>query len=225
MICGIDEAGRGALIGPMVIAGVVIDKKYEKKLKSLGVKDSKQLSPKKRESLAKEIEKIAKNVVILRVPACKIDSYRANKINLDRIEAMKMGDIINICNAKEFYIDSLGTNTKRFKDLILNYISNKKVKLIVENFADQKYPVVSAASIMAKTSRDEAVREIEKKLGEPIGVGYSHDERTVKLVEKLIKERRKLPPYIRKSWITVQNLKENSWQKRLKDFIKKKVKI
>jgi len=209
----------------MVLAGVVIDRNKEKEFKKIGVKDSKQLSPRRREFLADEIEKIARNIVILRVPACKIDSYREKKINLDRIEAMKMADIINMCGADKVYIDSLGVNTKRFENLILNYITNKKVKLIVENYADETYPVVGAASIIAKTSRDEAVRDIERKVGEPIGVGYSHDERTLKLIEKLIKENKKLPSYVRKSWITTQNLQEKSWQRRIKDFIKKKINI
>jgi len=224
LICGIDEAGRGALIGPMVIAGIVIDRKDEKKLKVLGARDSKTLSPRQRESLAPKIEEIARTAVILRVPACKIDSYRKQKINLDKIEAMKMAEIIDISNADKIYVDSLEFNSNKFKKMILDHLSNKKVELIVENYADETYPVVSAASIVAKVERDKAIDEIKRKEGVDFGVGYSHDIRTIRFVEKLIKERKELPPYVRRTWITTQLLQEKSWQRRIKDFFKKKEK-
>jgi ribonuclease HII len=208
----------------MVIAGVVIDKKDEKKLRALGVKDSKKLSPRRREELALSIEKIARSVIVLRVPACKIDSYRAKKINLDRIEAMKMAEIIEMCNADKIFIDSLEFNPEKFKKIILSNLSDKKFDLVVENYADETYPVVGAASIIAKVERDKAVEEIKRKEGIDFGIGYSHDNRTVEFVKKLIKERKELPNYVRQSWITTQLLKKSSWQRKIKDFFKKKEK-
>jgi ribonuclease HII len=206
----------------MVIAGVVIDKKDEKKLVRFGVKDSKELSPRRREELAKQIEDIARNIVILRVQACKIDSYRAKGINLDRIEAMKMAEIIDICNGSKIFVDSLEQNSKKFKQLILSFLKDKKVDLVVENYLDESVPVVSAASIIAKVNRDEAIEEIKKREGFDFGVGYSHDSRSIEFVKKLIKERKgKLPPYVRQSWITTKVLKESSWQRKIKDFFKK----
>jgi ribonuclease HII len=208
----------------MVIAGVVIDKKDEKKLKVFGVKDSKELSPKRREELAPFIERTAKSIIVLRVPACKIDSYRAKKINLDRIEAMKMAEIIDMCNADRIYVDSLEFNPGKFKQIILSNLPNKKFDLVVENYSDETYPVVGAASIIAKIERDKAIEEIKRKEGIDFGVGYSHDGRTIDFVKKLIKERKELPNYVRQSWITTQLLKEDSWQKRIKDFFMKKEK-
>ncbi|MEM5836491.1 MAG: ribonuclease HII [Candidatus Aenigmatarchaeota archaeon] len=213
---------KGAIIGPMVIAGVVIDKKDEKKLVKMGVKDSKLLSPKKREDLAEKIEKIAKSIVVLRVQPCKIDSYRARGINLDKIEAMKMAEIIDICKVKKVFVDSLEQNSKKFKELILSFLKNKEVELVVENYLDESLPVVSAASIIAKVNRDEAIEEIKKKEGFDFGVGYSHDQRTIEFLKKLIKERGgNLPSYVRQSWITTQVLKGESSQKKIKDFFKK----
>lgn len=215
----------------MVIAGITIDKRNEKKLVKLGVKDSKQLSPKRREELAAKIEELTKAAIVLRVQPCIIDSYRAKKINLDKIEAMKMAEIIDMCSGSKVYVDSLTVNPNKFKQLILSYVKDKKIKdkkinLIAENYADRNYPVVAAASIIAKVNRDAAVKEIERKAGYPIGVGYPHDARTIEFVERLIKQsikqRKKLPPYVRKSWVTTQLLQEKSWQRKIKDFIFRK---
>jgi len=205
-----------------VVAGVVIDEQDEKKLKELGVKDSKQLSPKKREQLAVEIEKIAKSVFILRVPACKIDTYRSEGINLDKIEAMKIAEIITSCEANTVFVDSLGVNSKKFHNKILELIPQNEAELIIENYADETYTVVSAASIIAKVERDSAIKELKEKVGFDFGVGYSHDKRTIKFLEKLIQKNKNLPPYVRESWVTTQILKENSFQKKLKNFFKKK---
>jgi ribonuclease HII len=203
----------------MVIAGVKILKRDEKKLIKLGVRDSKELSPKRREELAKEIEKIAKDIVVLRVQPCKIDSYRARGINLDKIEAMKMAQIIDMLDGDKIYVDSLEQNTEKFKNLIMSFLKRKDFNLVVENYLDESIPVVSAASIIAKVNRDQAIKEIERKVGQPIGVGYSHDKRTIEFIKKLIKEKKELPNYVRKSWITVKEIQKESWQKKLKDFI------
>jgi ribonuclease HII len=203
----------------MVIAGVKILKRDEKKLIRVGVKDSKELSPKRREELAKKIEEIAKDIVVLRVQPCKIESYRAKGINLDKIEAMKMAQIIDMLDGSKIYVDSLEQNTEKFKNLILSFLQKKDYNLVVENYLDESIPVVSAASIIAKVNRDEAIKEIERKVGQPIGVGYSHDFKTIDFIKKLIKERKELPNFVRKSWITTKELQKQTWQKKLKDFI------
>lgn len=214
---------RGALVGPLVVAGVTVDKKDEKKLLKIGVKDSKVLTPKKREELASKIEKIAKNIVVLRVQPCKIDSFRATGINLDKIEAMKMAEIIGMNDESKIFVDSLTQNPNKFQNLIFSYLKNNEVDMVVKNYLDESIPVVSAASIIAKVERDKTIKELESKVGQPIGVGYPHDPLTINFVEKLIKETKgKLPTYIRKSWITVQALQEKSWQKKVKDFFVKK---
>lgn len=208
----------------MVIAGVTIDKRLEKKLVALGVKDSKKLSSKQREKLYKIIEELANNIVIIRVQPCRIDSYRAKGINLDKIEAMKMAEIIDMCEGK-VYVDSLEQNSKKYKKLIMSFLQNKNRNLVVENYLDESIPVVSAASIIAKVERDKAIKEIKKRVGYDFGVGYPHDKRTISFVKKLLKENKgKLPTYVRKSWVTAQILQEESLQRRIKDFILRKKK-
>ncbi len=191
-------------------------------MKRLGVKDSKVLTPKRREELAAEIEKIATNIVVLRVQPCKIDSYRDSGVNLDKIEAIRMAEIIEMSNGSTVFVDSLTQNSKKFKQLITSFLENKERDLVVENYLDESIPIVSAASIIAKVERDKAIDEIKQEVNFDFGVGYSHDKRTIDFVEKIIKEKKKLPPFIRRSWITTQMLQEKNWQRKLKDFFIKK---
>jgi len=222
LIAGIDEAGRGALLGPLVVAGVVVDEEGEKALRKIGVKDSKKLTPKKREELAPKIEEIAKSVLVMRVQPCRIDKLRSEGINLDKIEAIKMAEIISMSDVNSVYVDSLTHNPKKFMNLIMEHMNGKSPEMNVENYADETYPVVSAASIIAKVERDAAIKEIKDKVKVDFGVGYSHDARTINFVEKLIKSRKPLPSFVRQSWITTQLLKEASLQSKLKNFLKNK---
>ncbi|MDI6825748.1 MAG: ribonuclease HII [Candidatus Aenigmarchaeota archaeon] len=212
---------KGAIIGPLVICGLMTDEKNEKKLKEIGVKDSKQLTPKRREGLVKEIEKIATHIVVLRIPACKIDANRKRGINLNQIEALKMAEIINLLEPDKAIVDAPSFNTSKFRDYLLSKIENKNFKLICENYADENYPVVSAASIIAKVNRDENIEELKRKVGFNFGVGYSHDPLTIEFLNKLTKENRgKLPTYVRNTWDTVKRIKKEYSQPRILSFFK-----
>ncbi len=225
LITGIDEAGRGAMIGPMVICGVTAEKKVERMLEDAGVKDSKMLTPKRREELYGEIKEIIQknsrisSIIPISIQPCRIDGDRGKKINLNVIEARTMAEIINMCGGDEVYLDALTSNPKKFRDLVLGYVDNKGTKIIAENEADKNYVMVSAASIIAKVERDRAIDDIKKKVGYDFGVGYPHDERTIDFVDMLIKRDKRLPSYVRKSWVTTQMLQEKNWQRKVKDFI------
>jgi ribonuclease HII len=215
---------KGAVLGPLVVAGVTIEKKSEKKLKALGVKDSKELSPAKREKLYGLIQKIAKDIFVLKVAPCRIDTYRNMGINLDRIEAMKMAEIIDFNSSQKVYIDSLTHNPKGFKSVVISFTKNKNAELIVENYMDESVVVVSAASIVAKVERDKEIEELKQQVGVDFGVGYPHDPLTIQFIEKIIKETngKQLPDYIRKSWVTTEFLQEKAWQRKVVDFIFRK---
>lgn len=224
-VLGIDEAGRGAVLGPLVLCGLLIDEKDEKKLKAIGVKDSKQLTPKKREELAPKIEEIGSKIVIIRVPSSKIDANRKRGINLNQIEAIKMAEIINFVEPDKVIVDAPSYNTNKFRDYLFSKIENKNVKLISENYADETYPVVSAASIIAKVNRDEAIEELKIKVGEDFGVGYCHDPRTIDFLNKLAeKNHGMLPDYVRHTWDTVERIKNEYNQLRVLNFFKKMIK-
>ncbi len=206
----------------MVLCGLVVNEKQEKELKRIGVKDSKTLTPKKREELSVEIENLATHIVILRIPASKIDANRKKGINLNQIEAIKMAEIINMIKPNKVYIDSPSYNSHKFTDYLFSKLEDKNVEIISENYADKNYPVVSGASIMAKVDRDEQIKKLEKEVGEPIGVGYPHDETTIKHLEKLARENKgKMPRYVRTTWDTTRQIIKRYEQKGIVGFFKK----
>lgn len=218
---GIDEAGRGPVLGPMVLCGLAVNEEQEKKLREIKVKDSKMLTPKKREELSGKIEKIATHTVVIRVPAHKIDTNRRKGVNLNQIEALKMAEIINMVKPDKVYIDSPSYNSHKFSDYLFSKLENKNTEIIAENHADKKYPVVSAASIIAKVDRDGQIKKLEKELGEPIGVGYPHDQITIQHLEKLARKNKgKMPRYVRCSWDTTRQIIRKYEQRKLIGFFR-----
>ncbi len=222
LIAGIDEAGRGAIIGPLVIAGVSIDSEKEDKLKKMGVRDSKLLSPKRREFLAERIEEIARDVIVLKIAACRIDKYRREGVNLNKIEVIKMADAINYLKPEKTYIDSPDINTERLRLFLKKMIKEDGARLVVEHKADHKYPVCSAASIIAKVARDEEIEQLKKKYGN-MGPGYTSNEITQTWLKEWLEKNRKFPDIVRKTWITAsvldgerRQLKISSWFKKIK---------
>jgi len=214
-ILGIDEAGRGSVIGPMVLAGVLINEEDEVKLRKIGVRDSKMLSEKRRKMLYPLVKKIAKDHVILKISAKEIDELRKTT-NLNKIEAEKMAQIIKAMKADRAYVDAPQVSTEKFKNILLALAKNN-TEIIAENYADIKYPVVSAASIIAKVERDREIKKIKKKVNFDFGVGYSHDERSIEFVKKCLKDKKNLE-FIRHSWITTKDLKNKKEQKTLKEY-------
>jgi ribonuclease HII len=215
LILGLDEAGRGSVVGPLVIAGVMIEEKDEEKLRKLGVRDSKELSPKQREHLYPEIKKLAKDYVVLKISAQEIDELR-KQINLNKIEAERMAQIIKSLGADLAYVDAPQVSTEKFKAYLLGLAKNH-TEIIAENYADKKFPVVSAASIIAKVERDEEIEKIKKETGFDCGVGYSHDSRAIAFVKKFMRHE-KFSKYIRHSWVTTQDLKKKKEQKSLEGY-------
>ncbi len=217
-IAGIDEAGRGSVLGPMVIVGVLADSKTENTLKKLGVKDSKVLTPEKREKLAEVIENTAKDIIVVKVGPCKIDSYRKSGISLNQIEGMKMVEIINYLNPHITQIDCPDHNPWKFKEF-LKSTCNVNCEIIVEHKADVKYPLVSAASIIAKVERDKEIEKLKEKHGD-IGSGYSHDPVTMKWLENWISHTKEFPDFVRKTWETVRELKRSRSQSILSRWLR-----
>jgi len=218
MICGVDEAGRGPVVGPMVIAGVIFSD--ESILIENNVKDSKKLSPRRRRYLAKKIKNSAISYEILVISASDIDDMR-KVMTLNEIEVNAFTKIIKKLKPKTCYVDSADVNEDRFGRDILDGLSFKP-EIISKHKADDIYPIVGAASILAKTRRDEEIEiiaeKLEKKLNLPLGSGYPADPITQKFLKTWLNRYNKFPIEIRKSWKTTQNLIKEKNTKRLDDF-------
>ncbi len=213
-ILAIDEAGRGPVIGPMVICGYLIEEENIQKLKSLGVKDSKLLSPEKREALSPLVKKTALDFMVLKIPAEEIDSND----NLNSLEIEKFQHIINTMNPEKVVIDSPEVNTREFAKKVMTKVKNKKIIIVAENYADKKYPEVGAASIIAKTERDREIRKLHQEHGY-FGSGYPSDEITVRFLKDWIKRNKEFPAFVRKSWQTVSRMKTEKEQSTMKKFL------
>jgi len=199
-ICGIDDAGRGSMIGPLVIAGVSIEKKNLKKLKDIGVRDSKKLTPKKREILYKKIIKIVDSYYVVRITPQVIDRSVINH-NLNHLEARNMAKIVLKLKSQISYVDSCDVNYKRFGKEISSLSSNARIKSY--HHADSRFVSVAAASIIAKVSRDRSVKRLNKNF--EIGSGYPSDKKTVHAVKKIL-SKKKTMPFIRMSWKPIQKI-------------------
>ncbi|MGC8565857.1 MAG: ribonuclease HII [Thermoplasmata archaeon] len=198
--CGIDEAGRGPVFGPLVICGLCA---RDEDLIPLGVKDSKLLSPDKRESLYPKILDVSMDYSIEVIGAEKIDEMM--KIyTLNEIEAIYFAKVIDQLNGDKFIVDAADVNEDRFAKMILKYVG-KEVKIISKHKADRNYPVVSAASIIAKVTRDREIEKIRSKIGD-FGSGYPSDQRTVDFLKSYYKKTGNFPPYVRHSWKTLEKL-------------------
>jgi ribonuclease HII len=203
MIVGVDEAGRGCVIGPMVICGAGAES-----MNIEGIKDSKLLTPEKREKLAHVIKKEGIYYYKIFSPG-KIDEYtRRNKLNVLEVEGFS--EIIKKFDlSSKFFVDSCDVNSRRFKRNIINITG--EIDIVSEHKADVKYPMVSAASILAKVKRDKFIKDI----GYDLGSGYPSDKKTITFLKNWYLENKDFPDFVRESWDTIKKIKGNTKQQRL----------
>ena len=201
LVCGVDDAGRGSVLGPLVIAGISIEKNKIKYLKAIGVKDSKQLSPQSRENLYDKIISLVEGYYVAKISPRTIDKSVSKNL-LNQLEANYMAKVVKKLGASSSYVDSCDVNPKRFG----LYISNlaRTGKIISSHHADRKYPVVSAASIIAKVNRDRVIEKLGKN--HDLGSGYPSDPKTMEFIKYWISQNGDVPIFVRKSWKPVKIL-------------------
>jgi len=219
-IAGVDEAGRGPMIGPMVICGILVNSDRLHELVEIGVKDSKILTHKRRLLLKEKIEKVTSKIEIRTVSAADIDRLR-KRTTLNEIEVTEFASIAKALNPKEIYLDAADVIAERFGSKIgeLSGIASKGAKIVSEHKADAKYPIVSAASIIAKVDRDLAIERFHERYGD-FGSGYPNDPKTIKFMRILVRDGEKLPSIIRKSWESVRRIieEESNTQTKLSSY-------
>lgn len=204
-VLGLDEAGRGCVIGPLVIAGVSISAKTVDKLKALGVRDSKQLTRPQRARLACEVEQLAQKIIVLEIEPSELDE------NLTEIELRAMGQIIRESKVTRVYLDlPVGPVAReRFIQALREKVGTQEFELIAENRADANYPVVSAASIIAKVYRDRAIEKLRHEYGD-FGWGYPSEPKTRAFLKEFFERTGRFPDCARRKWRTLQKLSELS---------------
>jgi len=202
-VAGVDEAGRGPLIGPMVVAIAAVSREKEDLLVRIGVRDSKALTPSRRRALRALLERVLDYYALRVVEPAEIDEA-ASRGQLNLLEARVFAELVRQAMSRVelevVYIDSPDPVPERFGRLLASLVG-ERVRVVAENNADARYAVVSAASIIAKTERDRIVEELKKKYGD-FGSGYPSDPKTREFAERWLREHGEPPPFARKSWST-----------------------
>ena len=203
MICGVDEAGKGPVMGPMVVAAVSVEN--AKLIENLGFKDSKLLSSQRRLELFNLIKQnYSYEIEVINVE--KIDEYRMkNQLNLLNRKAFEK--VISRLNPKVAYVDAADVNEERFgREIKVNLTNPNDTDVISMHKADSMIPVVAAASIMAKQTRELEIKKLKKEIGD-FGSGYPSDERTIKFLKSYFHDNSRWPPGTRKSWKTIKRIR------------------
>jgi len=219
LILGIDDAGRGPVIGPMILAGCLLDKSAEAELKKLGVKDSKQLTAKRREFLAEVIREKAEAFEVVIIYPDEIDTESENGTKLNEVEAFACAKIINKINKgfgrMKVVVDCPSVSLVKWSDFLRARVKNlSNLEISCEHKADKNHVAVSAASILAKSEREKEIGKLKEKYGEEIGSGYTSDPLTQKFLEKYA-SKHKDKGIFRKTWITWKNAYGNLKQRTL----------
>ena len=203
MICGVDEAGKGPVMGPMVVAAVSVEN--AKLIENLGFKDSKLLSSQRRLELFNLIKQnYSYEIEVINVE--KIDEYRMkNQLNLLNRKAFEK--VISRLNPNVAYVDAADVNEERFgREIKINLTNPNDTDVISMHKADSMIPVVAAASIIAKQTRELEIKKLKKEIGD-FGSGYPSDERTIKFLKSYFHDNSRWPPGTRKSWKTIERIR------------------
>ncbi|MFA6363339.1 ribonuclease HII [Methanoregula sp.] len=213
MICGVDEAGKGSVLGPMVVAAV--GARSADIFCDLGVKDSKKLTPAERELLFPLIKKRCRVATVI-IPAEEIDAIR-REMTMNACVARAHAQVIKKLAPDTAYVDACDVNPFRYAETVKSHL-DIACEIVSEHHADDTYPIVSAASIIAKVTRDREITKLAKKYGK-IGSGYPSDPITIAYLSAYIDQHKSPPPIARKSWKTVSTMMGKKSQSSLSAFI------
>lgn len=212
MICGVDEAGKGSVLGPMVIAAVGCTDMED--LAVLGVADSKRLTRESRERINKSIRSTFPFSIVVR-SAQDIDLLRQS-MTMNEIVARAHAEALDCLSCTTAYLDACDVNEKRYEETVASF-SVSGCRIIARHKADNLYPPVSAASIVAKVERDHLISELTREYGD-IGSGYPSDPVTISFLRNYLRNHEEPPFIARSSWETVKQMVIRKKQSSLLDF-------
>lgn len=209
VICGVDEAGKGSVLGPMVVAAVGCQATGD--LAALPIKDSKVLRPKQREALYEVLLRDF-SVSVVSLDAAGIDEARSRMSMNDCVAELHARAITGLRPASA-YVDACDVNAERYGRRVAGFL-DFPCEIVAEHRADARYKIVGAASVVAKVTRDRAIQDLGEEYGE-IGSGYPSDPTTMAFLRGYLQEHGNPPPCARMTWKTVTDL----FQRTIADFL------
>ena len=217
MVVGADEAGKGPVLGPMV-AGAV---RAEPAALPDGLDDSKKLSPARREELAAELREQPD----IRVATAVVtpDEIDAPKTDMNSLGVAAQAEAVAAVAepGEELFADAADTDAERFgrrlRDAVLD-TGGPELDVTAEHGADETYPVVSAASVVAKVERDRRMSAIDAQYDRAVGSGYPSDATTRTFLEGYVAAHAELPACARASWATCEDVLAAAEQSGLGEF-------
>jgi ribonuclease HII len=215
-VLGIDEAGRGSLVGPLVVGAFCLTEDRIGELVALGAKDSKVLSPEARERVFAGLAGIGSRTHIALSPRTIDGAVRRGRLN--DLEAEAFARIIRTLAPDVAYVDACDPNERRFGSRVAR-LAGGRTRVIARHHADRDYPIVGAASVVAKVRRDRAIARLREKLGGDLGSGYPSDPRTIRFVRSVLAADASLPAWVRGSWATMQRVMPRRPARTLDGFV------
>jgi len=203
---GIDEAGRGCVLGSLYIGAFIVDEGVsDEQLRSAGADDSKRLSQKKRLLIREALKPLGYGEVR------SVTAEQIDKGNLNELEEEVIVALVRKWRPDEVFVDALGHPAALPKVLkrLAGKVSPLSPKWVMEPKADHTYPIVGAASILAKLERDEALNTIREDYG-AFGSGYPSDPKTKQWLESWARAGKDWPHFVRTRWGTITELSQRS---------------
>ena len=199
-------------MGPLVVGAVFVED--DGPLVDIGVKDSKKLTPRRRERMYDEIVATAGWTVVI-ASAGDIDSRRKT-MSLNDVELHMFAEAVSANPVTQVYADCPDVNEASFSRRLGALVPDAEI--IAKHKADDSYPVVSAASIVAKVTRDRMMDDIRAEFDVNIGSGYPSDHYTMDFIDSWIKENGKAPEHVRCSWEPVRQMLSAKANTKLSDW-------
>jgi len=203
VVIGIDEAGRGSWLGPLVVAAFAVPAARLPEVTGTGARDSKQLSPAAREAVYGRLERLGTCRSVSLGPREIDRSVARGELNL--LEARAFARLARDLSPRVAYLDACDTDAARFGRTV-EALAGGRAEFIARHKADRDVPLVGAASVVAKVLRDRAIARLAARLGEPVGSGYPSDARTIEFVRRTVRPDRPLPTWLRSSWTTTKRV-------------------
>ncbi len=192
---GVDEAGRGPVIGPLIVCAISIPSDDYHILRDIGARDSKTLSKTKRNTIYKLIreESIERNwnIGIVECEPSRIDHNSSNS-NLNELEVILFSEAIKNSNDNHYsgsiFLDACDVNQERFGNNVKTKLGPSwgDWRIISEHSMDSSNSLVAASSIVAKVTRDNAMQKLSNEVGIDLGSGYPSDPKTISSINELI---------------------------------------